>query len=70
MKMDLKNLDNTLTLSILFKDIVVDSNSKWLEVLPVSSMSMPGAIHYLHFLFATHGQPDAVVSGNATTLLV
>uniref|UniRef100_A0A224YY41 RNA-directed DNA polymerase n=1 Tax=Rhipicephalus zambeziensis TaxID=60191 RepID=A0A224YY41_9ACAR len=45
--------------------IVVDSFSKWLEVVPVSSMTSSTVIRCLRRLFATHGLPDIIVSDNA-----
>lgn len=46
--------------------IVVDSHSKWLEVLRVKSMSATAVITVLRTLSATHGLPDVVVSNNGT----
>lgn len=47
--------------------LVVDSHSKWLEVLPVSSMSASATIDSLRLIFSTHGIPDAIASDNGTT---
>ncbi|KAL3205994.1 hypothetical protein MRX96_040441 [Rhipicephalus microplus] len=44
--------------------IVVDSYSKWLEVIPTSSMTSQTVIGALQKLFATHGLPDTIVSDN------
>ncbi|KAL3213425.1 hypothetical protein MRX96_051690 [Rhipicephalus microplus] len=44
--------------------IVVDSYSKWLEVIPTSSMTSQTVISALQKLFATHGLPDIIVSDN------
>lgn len=44
--------------------IIVDSYSKWLEVIAVSSMTSLTVINALRRLFATHGLPDTVVSDN------
>nr|XP_037290929.1 uncharacterized protein K02A2.6-like [Rhipicephalus microplus] len=44
--------------------IVVDSYSKWLEVIPTSSMTSQTVISALRKLFATHGLPDIIVSDN------
>ncbi|KAL3194428.1 hypothetical protein MRX96_016220 [Rhipicephalus microplus] len=44
--------------------IVVDSYSKWLEVIPTSSMTSQTVISALQKLFATHGLPDTIVSDN------
>lgn len=44
--------------------LVVDAKSKWIEVFPMSSTTASAAIQALHFLFATHGLPEEVVSDN------
>ncbi|XP_049516015.1 uncharacterized protein K02A2.6-like [Dermacentor silvarum] len=44
--------------------IVVDSYSKWLEVIPMSSMTLSAVITTLRRLFATHGLPDTLVTDN------
>ncbi|XP_033005510.1 uncharacterized protein K02A2.6-like [Lacerta agilis] len=44
--------------------IVVDSHSKWLEVIPVTRMTSGVVIRNLRALFVTHGLPDVVVSDN------
>ncbi|XP_054832322.1 uncharacterized protein K02A2.6-like, partial [Eublepharis macularius] len=46
--------------------IVVDSYSKWLEVVPVSTMTTAVVIRALRQLFAMHGLADKVVSDNGT----
>lgn len=46
--------------------IVVDSYSKWLEVIIVSNTSAANVIRELRKLFATHGLPDVVVSDNGS----
>lgn len=46
--------------------IVVDSHSKWLEVILVKTTSSKCAIKVLRTLFATHGLPDIIVSDNGT----
>ena len=46
--------------------IVVDSYSKWLEVVPVASTSSQQTIKELRHMFATHGLPEIVVSDNGT----
>lgn len=46
--------------------IVVDSFSKWLEVVKVNSTSAKTTIDRLRGLFATHGLPSTIVSDNAT----
>lgn len=45
--------------------IAVDSFSKWLKVISVSSMTTAKVIKCLRRLFATHGLPDTIVSDNA-----
>jgi len=47
--------------------IVVDSFSKWLEVVLVPSFDSKSAISALRNLFATHGLPDTIVSDNGTS---
>ena len=44
--------------------IVVDAYSKWLEVVPVTTMTTRTVIRALSRLFATHGLPDTLVSDN------
>ncbi|XP_060126555.1 uncharacterized protein K02A2.6-like [Zootoca vivipara] len=44
--------------------IIVDSFSKWLEVVPVSAMNSKVAIWALQWVFTTHGLPDIIVSDN------
>lgn len=46
--------------------VVVDSYSKWLEVLPVASTDTKSVVTALRTLFATHGIPDVIVSDNGT----
>ncbi|XP_031747556.1 uncharacterized protein K02A2.6-like [Xenopus tropicalis] len=46
--------------------VVVDSFSKWLEVILVSSQTSAVTISALRHLFATHGIPDVIVSDNGT----
>ena len=46
--------------------VVVDSHSKWLDVIPVSTANSATTIRELRKLFATHGIPDVVVSDNGT----
>ncbi|XP_053230834.1 uncharacterized protein K02A2.6-like [Podarcis raffonei] len=47
--------------------IVVDSQSKGLEVVPTSTMSARATINTFRKLFVTHGLPDILVSNNGTT---
>ncbi|XP_029140205.1 uncharacterized protein K02A2.6-like, partial [Protobothrops mucrosquamatus] len=44
--------------------VVVDSHSKWLEVMPVSSTTAAKTIQVLRNIFAAHGLPDVLVSDN------
>ncbi|XP_039215531.1 uncharacterized protein K02A2.6-like, partial [Crotalus tigris] len=44
--------------------VLVDSHSKWLEVLPVSSTTTAKTIQVLRGIFAAHGLPDVLVSDN------
>ena len=46
--------------------VVVDSHSKWLEVVPVPSTSSSYTIEALHHMFSTHGLPQIVVSDSGT----
>ena len=44
--------------------LVVDAYSKWLEVIPVSSLTSQTTILMLRTIFATHGLQEFVVSDN------
>ena len=44
--------------------IIVDSHSKWLEVVPVRSTTASKTIDVLRGLFASHGLPEEVVTDN------
>jgi len=46
--------------------VVVDSFSKWIEVLPVKTASASVTIEKVHAFFATHGIPETIVSDNGT----
>ncbi|KFD48097.1 hypothetical protein M513_11040 [Trichuris suis] len=46
--------------------IIVDSYSKWLEVLPVVAQSSKILICELRRVFATHGLPDTIASDNGS----
>ena len=46
--------------------VVVDSFSKWMEVLPVKSASASITVEKLRTLFATQGIPETIVSDNGT----
>ena len=49
--------------------IVVDSHSKWLEVVPTKGESTADTIEVLRRIFATHGLPEMCVSDNASSFL-
>ncbi|XP_060094562.1 uncharacterized protein K02A2.6-like, partial [Heteronotia binoei] len=44
--------------------IIVDSYTKWLEVIPVGSPSSTAAVRALRRVLCTHGIPDTIVSDN------
>ncbi|XP_039197757.1 uncharacterized protein K02A2.6-like, partial [Crotalus tigris] len=44
--------------------VLVDSHSKWLEAVPVSSTTTAKTIQVLRGIFAAHGLPDVLVSDN------
>ena len=44
--------------------VVVDAHSKWLEVIPVSTLTSQTTIVTLRGIFATHGLPEMLVSDN------
>ena len=44
----------------------IDSHSKWLDVVPVSSVNSATTIRELRKLFANHGIPEIIVSDNGT----
>ena len=44
--------------------IVVDTKSKWMEVIPMSFTSASATIRALRSLFATHGLPEEIVADN------
>ena len=46
--------------------VVVDSRSKWLDVIPVANANFSNTIRELRELFATHGIPEVIVSDNGT----
>ena len=45
--------------------IVVDGKSKWIEVFPMSSITATATICAFRFLFAAHGLPEEIISGNS-----
>ena len=46
--------------------ILVDSHSKWLEVIPVNTATSAVTIEKLKLIFSTHGLPDMIVSDNGS----
>ena len=46
--------------------LVVDSHSKWPEVIPMTTTSAARTIEELRKLFATHGLPEQLVSDNVS----
>ena len=46
--------------------VLVDTHSKWLEVIPVSAAMLTVTIEKLRAIFATHGLPERIVTDNGT----
>ena len=46
--------------------ILVDTYSKWMEVVPVKSATSQTAIEKLRTIFVTHGLPGMLVSDNGS----
>ena len=46
--------------------VVVNSHSKWLDVISVANANCNNTIRELRELFATHGIPEVIVSNNGT----
>ena len=46
--------------------VLVDAYSKWLEVVPVPSLTSETTIRTLRGIFATHGLPELIVSDNGS----
>ncbi len=46
--------------------VIVDSYSKWIDVVPVSASTSTATIGVLRAVFATHGLPEMLVSDNGT----
>ena len=44
--------------------VIIDSYSKWLEVVPVSSADTLQTVTVLRRVFSTHGIPEMIVSDN------
>ena len=49
--------------------IVIDSHSKWLEVIPTSGSTSQVPIDKLHQIFATHGLPELCVTDNGSAFI-
>ena len=47
--------------------VVVDTHSKWIEIVTVPSTSTQYNIRQLRFMLATHGIPEIIVSDNTTS---
>ena len=47
--------------------VIIDSHSKWLEVVPVPTANSANTIMVLRNVFARYGIPEVVVSDNGTT---
>ena len=47
--------------------LVVDSHSKWIDAVVVSSATSQATIEKLRTIFATFGIPDVLVSNNGTS---
>ena len=50
--------------------IIVDSHSKWLEVVPMMSTTASKTIDVLRGLFASHGLPEEVVPDNSRCMSI
>ena len=48
--------------------IVVDANSKWMEVKPTITPTTASTIQHLHSIFVTHGLPEMLVTDNASII--
>jgi len=46
--------------------VIIDSHSKWIEVLPATSITSTETIRLLKSVFITHGLPITIVSDNGT----
>lgn len=46
--------------------VVVDSHSKWLEVVTITAANSINTIEKLRVMFATHGLPEIIVLDNGT----
>ena len=46
--------------------VIIDTHSKWLEVLPVNNATTATTIEQLLNVFTTHGLPNTIVSDNGS----
>ena len=46
--------------------IIIDAHSKWLEVLPTSTITAQSTVRKMKKVFATHGLPHEIVTDNGT----
>ena len=46
--------------------VIIDTHSKWLEVLPVNNVTTVTTIEQLLNVFTTHGLPNTIVSDNGS----
>ena len=49
--------------------VIVDAHSKWLEVIPASTLTSQTTIATLRGIFATHGLPEMLVSDNGPSFV-
>ena len=47
--------------------VLIDAHSKWMEVIPMLSITAVLTIEKLKSIFSTHGLPDTIVTDNGTT---
>ena len=50
--------------------VIIDTHSKWLEVLPVNNVTTAATIEQSLNVFTTHGLPNTIVSYNGSFLQV
>ena len=48
--------------------IVYDSYSKWIDVIPMTNLTLPAVIDHLRCAFSIHGIPYFIVSENGPSL--
>ena len=49
--------------------VIVDSYSKWLDVIPTTGSTSTTTIKHLRNVFATHGLPEVIVNDNGTAFV-